>query len=90
MCIRDRVKTSDFGSAFHEALEMKADCDLSVISGPYEARQTTVVPAGETLMTVSYTHLDVYKRQLLASVFIISLLGAFIMMSLTKLVGRLL
>ena len=49
--IRVLVKTSDFGSACHEASsEMKADCDLSVISGPYEARQTTVVPAGETLM----------------------------------------
>ena len=47
--IRVLVKTSDFGSAFHETLEMKADCDLSVISGPYEARQTTVVPAGEIL-----------------------------------------
>ena len=45
--IRVLVKTSDFGSAFHESLEMKADCGLSVISGPYDNRRTTMIPAGE-------------------------------------------
>ena len=47
--IRVLVKTSNFGSAFHDTLELKADCDLTVITGPYDSQQTTVVPAGETL-----------------------------------------
>lgn len=47
--IRVLVKTSNFGSAFHDSLELKADCDLTVTTGPYGSQQTTVVPAGETL-----------------------------------------
>ena len=60
--IRVLVKTSDFGSAFHDSLELKADCDLSVITGPYGEQQTTVVPAGETLTIAKDSELFTAER----------------------------
>jgi hypothetical protein len=60
--IRVLVKTSDFGSAFHDSLELKADCDLSVITGPYGEQQTTVVPAGETLPIAKDSELFTSER----------------------------
>ena len=60
--IRVLVKTSDFGSAFHDSLELKADCDLSVITGPYGEQQTSVVPAGETLTIAKDSELFTAER----------------------------
>lgn len=47
--IRVLVKTSGYGSAYHDVVELQADCDLQVITGEYGSEQTQILPAGEML-----------------------------------------
>lgn len=48
--IRVLVKTSNYGSAYHDSLELRADCDCTVISGEYGNTEQTKLPAGEVLV----------------------------------------
>lgn len=47
--IRVLVKTSNYGSAYHDRLEVQADCDCTVITGEYGSRKETRLAAGETI-----------------------------------------
>lgn len=47
--IRVLVKTSDFGSAYHESLVFQPDCDLRILCGRNAEEELGVVKAGETL-----------------------------------------
>ena len=47
--IRVLVRTTGFAGLYHDSVSLTADCDLSVTAGEYGSRETTVVPAGETL-----------------------------------------
>ena len=57
MCIRDRFNTYHSEHEMLRYMRSLADKDL--------AMDRTMIPLGSCTMTVSYTHLDVYKRQLL-------------------------
>ena len=48
--IRVLVRTTGFSGLYHETVSLTADCDISVIAGEYGQQETTVVPAGETLV----------------------------------------
>lgn len=48
--IRVLVKTTNYESAYHETVELLADCDLRIISGPDGAGEETLLPAGERLL----------------------------------------
>ncbi len=48
--IRVLVKTSNYGSAWHESVELLADCDLRIQSGAAGAERETILPAGEKLV----------------------------------------
>lgn len=47
--IRVLIKTSNYGSAYHDSLELQADCDCTIISGEYGSTVKTKLAAGETL-----------------------------------------
>lgn len=47
--IRVLVKTSGFGSAYHDSLTLKADCDCTVVTGAYGNTEEKRLPAGEEL-----------------------------------------
>lgn len=47
--IRVLVKTSNYGSAYHDSLKLQADCDCTIISGEYGSTSETKLAAGETL-----------------------------------------
>ena len=53
MCIRDRVKTEELDKTSNSMIFIERDCALSSEE------------INNRLNTVSYTHLDVYKRQIL-------------------------
>ena len=59
MCIRDRVSGSLF-SATKKFRYQNEDGSYSII----DANPKDLHGIGATSMTVSYTHLDVYKRQM--------------------------
>lgn len=48
--IRVLVKTSNYGSACHDSVEITADCDCKIITGEYGSRQETGLSAGEKLV----------------------------------------
>lgn len=47
--IRVLVKTSNYGSAYHDQLEVQADCDCTIIAGTYGSRTQTTLAAGKTI-----------------------------------------
>lgn len=47
--IRVLVKTSDFGSAYHDSLVLRADCDCTVVSGAFGNTKEILLAAGEEL-----------------------------------------
>lgn len=47
--IRVLVKTSDYGSAYHDQLEIQADCDCTILTGEYGSRTGTRLAAGKTI-----------------------------------------
>lgn len=53
--IRVLVKTSNYGSAYHDSLKLQADCDCTVISGEYGSTKETKLLAGE-ILTVDKEH----------------------------------
>lgn len=48
--IRVLLKTSNFGSAYHDSLEIMADCDCTIVTGEYGSKQETKLSAGEKLV----------------------------------------
>lgn len=48
--IRVLVKTSNYGSAYHDSLELRADCDCTIISGEYGSAEQTRLAAGDVLV----------------------------------------
>lgn len=47
--IRVLVKTSGYGSAYHDQLQLQADCDCTIITGEYGSRKGRTLAAGEKL-----------------------------------------
>lgn len=47
--IRVLIKTSDYGSSYHDALQLQADCDCTIVSGEYGSYAETKLAAGEVL-----------------------------------------
>lgn len=48
--IRVLVKTSDYGSAYHDSIELLADCDCTIIAGEYGNTKEQKLSAGDKLM----------------------------------------
>lgn len=48
--IRVLIKTSDYGSAYHDSVEILADCGCTVISGKYDEPAEMKLEAGKTLL----------------------------------------
>ena len=79
MCIRDRgddvrSHTCEIGSGFIDVFLVDADGQIAflvdtVVGTGDLGKYTEGRPAGEWVSSVSYTHLDVYKRQLLQTVY---------------------
>lgn len=48
--IRVLVKTSDYGGAYHDSIELQADCDCTIVTGEYGSTEEQKLSAGEKLM----------------------------------------
>ena len=61
MCIRDSLTSEEFANRIEEMLDLASKGDNVLIH--HEGKTYTVIPISEE--AVSYTHLDVYKRQVM-------------------------
>ena len=68
MCIRDRDGTDEYKASCQDVtIIISTDCTVTFEPNGGTAVPSQTVRYGETVEPVSYTHLDVYKRQPTAS-----------------------